>query len=449
MIPSPLLAHDRRVPRYTSYPTAPHFHAAIGPERAAGWLDALDPGRPLSLYLHVPFCDRLCWYCGCNTKIVARYAPIAEFRDDLAREIDLVADRLPGRFSLSHLHWGGGTPTMLAPDDFQALTDRIARRFDIAGDAEIAIEIDPRNLSAAMAAALSRAGVTRASLGVQDFDAAVQRAVNRIQPYPVTAMAVERLRAAGIAAINLDLIYGLPLQTVDSVLATIDQAATLAPQRIALFGYAHVPWMKRHQRLIDERALPDTAERWRQEQAAAARLQAHGYAWIGLDHFARAEDPLAAAAATGRLRRNFQGYTTDRAAALIGLGPSAIGTLPQGHVQNATDARAWREAVRAGRLATARGIALTAEDRLRGDVIERLMCDLGVDLGAVAARHGRDAGAFAAERPALAHLAEDGLITLDGNRIALTALGRPLMRVVAAVFDEHLEAGGVRHAKAV
>ena len=441
--------YARPVPRYTSYPTVPHFHAGIGASDYRAWLATLDPAESLSLYLHVPYCRSMCWYCGCNTKVAARHEPVAEHARLLSREIDMLAASLPARMTATHIHWGGGTPTILAPDEFAAVMARLYERFAIAGTAEIAVEIDPRTLAPAMVAALAKAGVTRASLGVQDFDDAVQRAVNRVQPFEMTRAAVERLRDAGIAAINFDLMYGLPHQTVAGVLAAVDRAVTLAPQRIALFGYAHVPWMKRHQRLIDETVLPDNDARWAQSQAAAERLAQHGYVWIGLDHFARADDALAQSAAAGRLRRNFQGYTTDKAGALLGLGPSAIGELPQGYVQNATEPGAWGRAIAAGEFAVARGIALDSDDRLRRDVIECLMCDLQVDLGDVAHRHGRASNFFAAERSTLGRLADDGLITLDGERIALTAQGRPLMRAVAAIFDRYLKPGTQHHSRAI
>jgi oxygen-independent coproporphyrinogen III oxidase len=441
--------YARPVPRYTSYPTAPHFHAGIGARDYSTWLAALDPAESLSLYLHVPYCRSMCWYCGCNTKVAARHEPIAEHARLLSREIDRLAASLPARMNATHIHWGGGTPTILAPDEFAAVMALLYERFAIARTAEIAVEIDPRTLTPAMVAALAEAGVTRASLGVQDFDDAVQRAVNRVQPFEMTRDAVTRLRDAGVSAINFDLMYGLPHQTVAGVLATVDRAVTLAPQRIALFGYAHVPWMKRHQRLIDETALPDDDARWAQSQAAADRLAQHGYVWIGLDHFARADDALAQNAVAGRLRRNFQGYTTDKARTLLGLGPSAIGELPQGYVQNATEPGAWGRAIATGEFAVVRGIALDSDDRLRRDVIERLMCDLNVDLCEIAHRHGRDADIFTPERPALRRLADDGLITQEGERIALTAQGRPLMRAVAAIFDRYLKPETKRHSRAI
>ncbi len=366
MNPELLARYDRPVPRYTSYPTAPHFHAGIGPDAYRSWLAELPEDTRLSLYLHVPFCQQLCWYCGCHTTVARRYQPVTEYLDLLLAELDLVGAALGGRGPVSHVHFGGGTPTMIAPDDLRTLGERLRARFDILSDAEFAVEIDPRRLTRETVDALAAIGVNRASLGVQDVNPEVQRAINRWQPFTVVERVVDRLRDAGISGINFDLMYGLPRQTVGGVLQSVEAALRLRPARVALFGYAHVPWMKRHQRLIDESALPGPPERAAQFEAASARLGDAGYVAIGLDHFALPDDSLALALRHGRLRRNFQGYTTDTAPALLGFGASAIGSMPQGYVQNAVPMPAYRDAIRAGRLATARGIALANEDRARG-----------------------------------------------------------------------------------
>ena len=291
--------------------------------------------------------------------------------------------------------------------------------------------------------------MTRASIGVQDFDADVQQAINRHQPFEVVERVVGWLRRHGIADVNLDLMYGLPRQTEAKVEAMVDLALRLAPARVALFGYAHVPWMKSHQKLIDEKALPGAVERLHQFAAASARLSAAGYLPVGLDHFARPDDALSAALATGRLHRNFQGYTADDAPVLIGLGASAIGTLPQGYVQNAQPLADYRRAIEAGRLPTVRGIALSADDRLRRDIIDRLMCTLRVDFDAVCREHGSAGETFAAERARLAPLEADGLVRLDAGEIVVTEAGRPFVRVVAAAFDAYLQPGAARHSRAV
>jgi oxygen-independent coproporphyrinogen-3 oxidase len=436
-----LAKYDRPVPRYTSYPTAPNFTGAVGAERYAEWLGALAPGTPTSIYLHIPFCDSLCWFCGCHMRVVNRYSSISAYLELLRREINLVAVAAD-RPEVRHLHFGGGSPDILKPDDVRSLVDQLRQRFDFAADLEFAVEIDPRAAGRPTIEAWGAAGATRASVGVQDFDPRVQEAINRRQSVDCTARAIDELRAAGIGRINVDLIYGLPHQSVAGIQRTADQVIALAPDRIALFGYAHMPDMKPHQRLIDERALPDGAERWAQFEVAAERLQQAGYLWIGLDHFARPDDPLAIASANGRLRRNFQGYTTDSCEALIGLGASAIGALPRGYGQNPVGIKGYADALRDGQLPIARGIALSADDRHRRAIIERLMCDRRVDLAALGS-------ADMPELDRLADMAADGLVEIDGPCIAITESGRPFMRTVCAVFDRYLVGERGRYSRAV
>ena len=401
-----------------------------------------------SLYLHVPFCRAMCWYCGCHTTVTARAEPIARYVAALSREAEMVADALPRPLTLGHVHFGGGTPTLLEPDQLRALIALLRRRFAFARYAEIAIEIDPRTLVEPMAAALGETGFTRASIGVQCFDPAVQRAINRVQGFAETAAAVAMLRAAGVERINFDLIYGLPKQTVESCLTTVAQALALAPDRLAVFGYAHVPVMKPHQGKIDLADLPGAAERARQAAAMADALRGAGYVQVGLDHFARPDDALAQAAQDGQLRRNFQGYTTDRADVLIGLGASAIGRLPAGYVQNAAPIPAYLKQIAAGRLAAARGYALSDDDRLRGAIIERIMCDHAVDVAAVCRAHGADSRALLAT-VALDPLERDGLVVREGSTVRLLPGAHPLVRSVAAAFDAHLPKTAGRHAAAV
>lgn len=449
MTPEFLARFDQRAPRYTSYPTAPQLQLGVGVKHYAEWLRSLPPEKPISLYIHVPFCDTLCWFCGCHTKIVNRYEPVARYVDLLLDEIDLVATEIgPGR-ALGHLHFGGGSPTILSSDDVCRLGEHLHRRFPINEDAEIAIEIDPRGVSRDKIAALAAIGVNRASLGLQDINPEVQRAVNRIQPLATTRRVVDWLREAGIEAINVDLMYGLPFQDLDGIERTVEAAVGLAPERLALFGYAHVPWMKRHQRLIDEKALPDPIMRWAHFQYASDCLGAAGYLPIGLDHFAKPDDALARAQALGHLRRNFQGYTVDPTEILIGLGPSAIGALPGAYVQNQVPLLAWRDAISENRFAVARGLVLDDEDRLRRAVIERLMCDLEVDLAASLAAFDRNTDHFAAELEQLDKLAADGITERRGMIVRVPEPMRPLVRIVAAVFDQYLKGSDSRHAQAV
>jgi oxygen-independent coproporphyrinogen-3 oxidase len=449
-MPSVLDSYARRaVPRYTSYPTAPHFAADFPEAVYRGWLARLDPGEPISLYLHVPFCKQMCWYCGCNMKLAARYAPLADYVEHLIAEIDLIADAMPARIPVAHLHLGGGTPTALDPDDLALVMARLAKRFRLTADADLAIESDPRTLTDPMIERIGALGFNRASFGVQEFDPKVQAAINRLQPPELVARATERLRAVGVRGINFDLIYGLPHQTATSLRATVGECVAMRPDRVALFGYAHVPWMAKNQRMIAEDSLPDAAERATQAEAGADTLVAAGYVRIGIDHFALPGDPLAIASETGRLRRNFQGYTSDPARTLIGVGATAIGSTPDGHVQNIAETGAWSRAVSAGRLPVARGHASSAEDALRAHVIERIMCDGAVDLRAAGRAFGFADDWCAAEDPVLATLQRDGVVALAPGRVALTAEGLPLARVVAAVFDTYLRAATVRHSVAV
>ncbi len=432
------------VPRYTSYPTVPHFSAEVTGPVYEDWLARLDPAEPISLYLHVPFCKQLCWYCGCNMKLATRDAPLVRYADTLLREIDLLADRLPARMAVSHLHWGGGTPTALAPDDIARAMDRIRARFDLGPDAEIAIESDPRTLTDAMTARIGALGFTRASFGVQEFDPKVQAAINRIQPPEMVARAVDGLRAAGVRGINFDLIYGLPHQTVETLVATIEACRPMQPDRLALFGYAHVPWVAKRQRLLPADALPGPDERLRQAARGAEALVAQGYVPIGLDHFALPSDDLARAAAQGMLRRNFQGYTTDRARSLLGLGASSIGRTPEGFVQNLSETGAWARAVEAGQLPVAKGHALIGEDAVRGRIIEELMC-----AGSVRLPPAEPVDGFDAEREILAAYARDGIISIENNVLRMRDGAQSLVRVVAAVFDSYLTRGSPGHSSAV
>ncbi len=427
--------YDHAVPRYTSYPTAPHFTASVDAAIYASWLRALPEDAPLSLYLHVPFCASLCHFCACHTTVVNRPEPLEAYGLTLMAEIDLIADAIGGTREVRHIHWGGGTPTALPPATMRAVMRRLRERFDVDPGAEIAVEIDPRTLDDDALATLAEIGVNRVSLGVQDFDPRVQRAINRHQSLALTQTCAARLRAAGIHAINLDLIYGLPYQTAQGVAETANQALGLNPGRAAVFGYAHVPWMKKHQTLLPEQALPNTMERFAQRQAIEDVFLSHGYTAIGLDHYARPDDALAGA----RLRRNFQGYTTDDAPVLLGLGASSIGSLPDGYAQNHPSVPAWRDAVRGGRLPIARGVALTDDDRTRRAIIEQLMCHFTVTPDEIPP--GADA--------ALREMEADSLLERDGDRISVTARGRPFVRAVAAAFDTYLTRGVARHSVAV
>ncbi len=439
----------RTVPRYTSYPTAPHFAPDFSQSLYRDWLGRLDRDEPISLYVHVPFCQQQCWYCGCNMKLTARYGPVAAYVRNLIAEIDLIAAALPARMKVAHLHFGGGTPTAIEASDLAAIMAHIGERFRLTPGAELAIESDPRTLADTMIAQIGALGFNRASFGVQEFDPKVQVTINRVQPPDMVARATERLRAVGVGRINFDLIYGLPRQTAAALADTVEQCIAMAPDRIALFGYAHVPWTAKNQRMIPGDALPQGAERAAQAEAAARALVAGGYRRIGLDHFARPGDALAIAAANGTLKRNFQGYTSDPARTLLGVGATSIGRTPQGYVQNISETGAWARAIAAGRLPVARGHELSAEDLLRGHVIERIMCDGAADLVAAGRAFGFAADWCAGEEATLAELERDGVLRRTTQGLALEPGAMHLTRIVASAFDVYLGAGVVRHSVAV
>ncbi|MCQ2003909.1 oxygen-independent coproporphyrinogen III oxidase [Rhizobium sp. NRK18] len=436
------------VPRYTSYPTAPHFHEGIGSSVYRQWLRALGAGQTLSLYLHIPYCDRLCWFCACHTKHTLKYEPIRAYLTSLKREIAEIGQNVSKDAVVTAVHFGGGSPTMLLPEDMTTLMVDLRAAFTFSDSVEISVEMDPNDLDEPRYDALAAIGMTRASLGVQDFNPKVQETINRIQTFEQTRSVVEAVRARGVRSVNCDVLYGLPYQTLETLRETISDIVSLGPDRIALFGYAHVPWMKKHQKMIPEAALPDTAERFLQMQEAARMLVEAGYQPIGIDHFAKPDDSLANAERNGELRRNFQGYTDDPANALIGLGASSIGQLPQGYVQNMHATSEYQRMVDETGLAAVRGIALTDGDRMRAWVIERLMCNFGFSIAELRTLYPRIAETVIAEaRVAARDLPE--VCRLDGDVFLLTDDGRPFARSVAAVFDAYLANGKGRHSLAV
>jgi oxygen-independent coproporphyrinogen-3 oxidase len=438
-----------RLPRYTSYPTAPHFGPTIGDDEYRRWLQMMPSGRPASLYLHVPFCRSMCWYCGCHTSVTKHDDPVTIYTSGLRTEARFVAEAVGNRLPISHVHFGGGTPTIMTPEAFADLVGTLRHSYFVLPDAEVAVEIDPRTLTGPMTEALGACGVNRASLGVQSFDPAVQRAINRLQSFEQTASAAEALRKVGVTRLNFDVLYGLPLQTVESCLDTIARCIELHPDRFSVFGYAHIPSFKKHQRKIAEETLPGSVERHRQSEAIAAALVDAGYVRIGLDHFALADDKLAVAKREGRLHRNFQGYTDDSAEHLIGLGASAIGRLPQGFVQNVVATRDYLARIAEGKLATAKGYAFSQDDLFRADIIERIMCDLTVDVAQLARRHGRDPKTAVVDRIRLQNLVSDGAVMITDKRISISDGAEFLVRSVASVFDAHLARSTAVHSRAV
>jgi oxygen-independent coproporphyrinogen-3 oxidase len=419
-----------QVPRYTSYPTAAEFSAGVTADDHRRFLKGLDGSEAVSLYVHVPYCRDICFYCGCHTKKFARADTIEGYRAAIEREIELVGAAIGRPIAAARLHWGGGTPSVLGGEGLGSVVAALRRWFAVEAEFEHAIELDPRFVSAALANDLASLGINRASLGVQDVNPRVQAAIGRLQPLQVVEAAVTRLRAAGIRQLNFDLMYGLPLQTVESLRKTCATVAALAPDRIAYYGYAHIPERKANQRQIDAATLPGADERFDQAEVIAEAFRDRGYVKIGIDHFAKPDDPLARAAVAGTLHRNFQGYTDDDRSVLIGFGSSAISQFPDGYVQNIPDVPKYVRAVNAGKLATARGCPVDAEARRRAKVIETLLCQFRVDLDQLGP--GPD---FAQEIALLAPFVAEGLVSVQGRVVTISDQGRAVARVIASTFD--------------
>ena len=429
-------------PRYTSYPTAPVWREGFGAREYDEILATSGRRRaPLSLYVHIPFCESLCYFCACTVVITSNHSVEEPYLDLLEREIDWTAARAGGRErEVVQLHWGGGTPTYFSPERISRLAAKLQAAFAFAPDAEVGIEVDPRVTTTSHLEALARAGFNRLSMGVQDFDPDVQRAIHRVQPFEDTRDLVATARSLGFESVNVDLIYGLPLQTRASFEATVDRVLEIAPDRVALYSYANVPWLKKHQRLL-EPDLPGEREKFEIFRSALGRFTSGGYEYIGMDHFARPDDELARARRNRTLHRNFQGYTTKAGTDLIGLGVSAIGGIGDAYVQNRRELDAYRRAVETDGAATFRGFRLSFDDRLRRAVIGNLLCHGVVVVPEIEAAYAIDfRDYFAGSLADLAGCVADGLVEISDTEIRATPLGRIFLRNLAMVFDAYLPA---------
>ncbi len=437
-----LSRYDRPGPRYTSYPTAPQFTEAFGAAeyRAALARAAEHPSEPLSLYVHVPFCESRCTYCGCSVVISPRHGPEERYLEAVERELALVADQLGGRRTLSQLHWGGGTPTYLTPAQCERLFGAITRHFRLAPQAEVAIEVDPCVTSDEHLATLRALGFNRVSMGAQDFDPKVQESVNRLQSLGLTRHLVEEARRLGFGSVNIDLIYGLPFQTAEGFRGVVESViAELAPDRVAVFSYAHVPWLKPHQKALEGMPLPRGWDKFLIFATAADAFLLAGYRFIGMDHFARPGDELARALDAGVLHRNFMGYTVLPASDLIGVGMTAIGDVSGAFVQNEKNLARYQRSLAAGELPVERGLLRSADDELRGNVIRRLICTFGLDFEWVRGRFGIEPRrVFERELAALAGPAADGLVEVDDSGVHVLPRGRVFIRNLCMPFDAYL-----------
>lgn len=445
-----LARYEGNVPRYTSYPTAVQFQDSVGFEAYKTWLQAFPEEEPVSLYLHVPFCDELCKFCACNTQVVHQEKIRVAYGNLLCEELRRLAVLLKTRRQVSFIHFGGGTPTTLPIESIKHVMQTLRGMFSVQDDADISIEIDPRHISEAYLDVLQSLGFTRASIGVQDLDPKVQRACGRLQSFELISDCIHQIRQRNIKSVNFDLIYGLPNQTVESVQETIRAIITLKPDRLAVFGYAHVPWKFRRQTLLEGDVLPNSSERFEQRQLIDEMLKKAGYQAIGFDHYALPHDSMSLAARNGQLHRNFQGYTVDRAKALLGVGASAISILPQGIVQNHPASLTYQQAMQnTDSLPLARGVIRTNEDRFRWEIIERLMCDLSVDLQKVIRQYHQKASLLEEFLKKLQGLEADGFITVTNGVIQVTETGRPFLRNIAVVFDAYYCVAPNRHAQAI
>ncbi|MBM2846357.1 MAG: Coproporphyrinogen oxidase [Bacteroidetes bacterium] len=441
-----LKKYDRPGPRYTSYPTAPLFSPTFTADDYHGEILATngpDSTADVSLYFHFPFCDTLCYFCGCTMMVTRDRNRIAEYLRYLKKEIDLVAPMIaPGR-KVTQIHWGGGTPTHLTPEEILDIASYIKARFLVDPDAEMSVEIDPRELTQKHLGTLRHVGFNRMSMGVQDFNAKVQEAVNRVQPEELTTNVFKWATALDFESINIDLIYGLPFQTLASFEETVQKVLHFQPDRIAVFNYAHVPWMKPHQKLIHPEDLPTPEQKLEILKMTIELLSSHGYEYIGMDHFAKPNDELTRAQKEKTLYRNFQGYSTKSGADLYGFGMSSISHFQNSYAQNFKNLQEYYAAVGAGVLATHVGYRMTEDDQIRKHVIMRLMCDLELEKRDTEERFGIDFDEyFAASLLQLEQFAEDGLLTLSPDRITIVGAGRLLLRNIAMCFDAYLDSVG-------
>jgi oxygen-independent coproporphyrinogen-3 oxidase len=434
--------YDISAPRYTSYPTADRFVEAFGEQQFRSWLARRNIGsinQPLSVYVHIPFCENICFYCGCNKVVTRDHRKSEKYIKYLLRELAQVGELLGTERRTCQLHWGGGTPTFLSQDEMRQLMDALDAQLERESDCEVSIEVDPRTVSPGQMAFLAGLGFNRVSAGVQDFDPQVQRAVNRLQGEEQTRRVVEEARAAGFRSVNLDLIYGLPRQTLDSFNATLDKVLALDPDRIALYSYAHLPRLFKPQRRIAQADLPSAETRLQIMTLAIGRLTRAGYYYIGMDHFAKPEDELAVAQRQGRLQRNFQGYSAKPESDMLGFGLSSIGRVGPTYYQNEKRLDEYYAALDGGRLPVWRGLVLSEDDLVRRAVIQALACHFRLSIESIELAHLIDFRRyFAAELQDLKQLADDGLVELTPEWIEVTPKGRLLVRVVCMVFDRYL-----------
>ncbi|NIO00782.1 MAG: oxygen-independent coproporphyrinogen III oxidase [Candidatus Latescibacteria bacterium] len=438
-----LKKYSRSGPRYTSYPTAPYFHEGIGPQQYVDHIkdnDRLKSDQDISLYFHLPFCDTLCYFCGCNMLVTHHRERIEEYVEYLIKEIELIRPLISQGRKVAQLHWGGGTPSYLPPDQIRRLGNAVRNRFDFTDGAEVGVEIDPRGLTRDHMAALSEVGFNRCSMGIQDFDPKVQESVNRVQPEDITKQTIDWARELGFQSVNVDLMYGLPFQSVEKFSVTLDKIIRFDPDRLAVFNYAHLPKMIKHQKLIRDETLPSPEVKLQLLKLSIERLTDNGYVYIGMDHFAKPDDELTVAMREGTLYRNFQGYSTNAGLDLFALGMSSISLLPKLYVQNYKKLKEYYQKLDEGQLPIMRGYELSGDDRLRREVIMELMCNFRLVKARIEKKYNIDFDSyFENALESLKPFRNDDLVILENGTILVTDQGRLLIRNIAMNFDAYLE----------
>lgn len=449
--PNIILKYDKQIPRYTSYPTAPHFKQASDDQLYRNWLKEIPYNSAISLYFHIPFCEKLCWYCGCNTQIINHYSPVERYLTYLKKEISLISDLISDKnIKICHIHFGGGSPTIIDPQNFEDLFFHIRKNFDILPNAEIAIEVDPRNIDEEKVKIYKKVGINRVSFGVQDFDLNVQKLINRVQPFELVEKICNLFRKYNINNINFDFIYGLPGQNVKIITKNIDLIQKLNPDRIAFFGYAHVPWVKKYMRFIKDEDLPNAKDRIDLYNIIAQNLHKIGYEAIGLDHFAKKNSDIILKLKNKKLKRNFQGYSTDNANILIGMGISSISYLPSGYGQNNTKNIPYPKLIDEGKLPISKIIKITKEDKIRKLIIDEIMCYLAVDLNDFIKEFNLKSNYFNQELQNLKELESENLIIINDKKITINPKTPQIARVAASFFDEYFDNGvNNRHSRAI
>jgi len=438
------LIPDYSIPRYTSYPTVPNFNDKINNDTYESWLKKLDKNKKISLYIHIPFCSSLCYFCGCHTSVVNKYKSIENYVSLLLREIEILGEKLESKFSVSHIHFGGGTPSILKGAELWLIMHSIKKRFNILQNCNIAMEIDPRFFKQNLTIILKDCGFNRISMGVQDFSQNVQALINRKQSFEITKETVNHLRESNIANINIDLMYGLPEQTVQTFTDTLEKIGSLRPDCVSVFGYAHVPWMKKHQKLIKAKPL-NNEERLKFYRLTSHYFSSNGYEAFGIDHYAKKSSSIIQKVKNRKLQRNFQGYTEDNAEILIGIGASSISSLPNGYVQNITRITDYLRTLKKNKLPISRGYELKEEDKMYGIIIKELMCYLNVDLKQIAKKFAKDINLLLLNVKKLKPFIDAGYINFQNFVLSIKPEARPLVRIICSTFDQHFEAKTDRH----